>query len=69
MSIGLGIEAAGLGVEAAQVSRFAVLPVRWPRVFCEMMPVRTTLASPGSIAPGLQEVAPGHLAFQPRICP
>lgn len=68
MSIGLGVEAAGRGVEAAPVSRFAGLPVRWPRVFRGVVPVRTALASPGSIAPGLQEVAPGHLAFQPRIC-
>jgi hypothetical protein len=58
----------GLGVEAAQVSRLAGLPVRWPRAFGAMMPVRTTLASAGSSPQMLQEVAPGHLAFQPRIC-
>jgi hypothetical protein len=68
MSFGLGVDAAGLGVEAAQVSRFAGLPVRRPRAFGEVDTARTTLALDGSIPPGSQEVAPGHLAFQPRIC-
>jgi hypothetical protein len=58
----------GLGVEAAQVSRFAGLPVRWARAFGAVMPVRTTAASAGSGPQTLQGVAPGHLAFQPRIC-
>jgi hypothetical protein len=55
----------GLGVEAAQVSRFAGLPVRRPRVFGEVLKAQTTLASLGSIAPGLQEAARGHFAFTP----
>ena len=59
----------GLGVEAAQVSRFVGLAVRWPRAFRAVMPVRTTLASPGSISQRLQEVAPGNLAVQSRMYP
>ena len=58
----------GLGVAAAQVSRFAGLPVRWLRAFLEEVPARTALASPGSTPPGLQEAGPGQLAFQSRIC-
>jgi hypothetical protein len=69
MSIGLGVEAAGLGVEAAQVSRFAGLPVRWPRAFRQVVTALTTLASLGSLPSGLQEVARRHVAFKPRSCP
>jgi hypothetical protein len=69
MSIGLGIEAAGLGVEAAPVSRFAGLPVRWPRAFRQVATTRTTLVSDGSIPPGPQEVARRHVAFKPWIRP
>jgi hypothetical protein len=69
MSIGLGIEAAGLGEEAAQVSRFAGLPGRWPRAFGEVDTARATLAPDGSIPSGLQEVARRHVAYKPRIGP
>jgi hypothetical protein len=40
MSIGLGAEAAGLGVQAAQASHFAGLPSGWPRPFRDAVPFR-----------------------------
>jgi hypothetical protein len=69
MSIGLEVEAAGLGVEAAQVGCFAGLPVRWPRAFRQVVTAPATLASLGSLPSGLEEVAQGHVAFKPRSCP
>jgi hypothetical protein len=57
MPIGLGIGAAGLGVQAAQASRFVGLPARWPRPFRDVVPVRTAEPSPGSSLPWHQEVA------------
>ena len=66
MSIGLGVEAAGLGVQAAQASRFAVLPLSWPRPFRKVVPVRTTEPSPGSSLPWRQEVAGRYSAVTSR---